>query len=427
MDSDARSITTGVDSALMVAGWSAHDIAAEVDTLAAPQLADLIPALARTISRFEAVRLAALRAANRARVGDLAGMSDTASWAAAVTGEKRGKTRSDCELADKLAAMGPIADAFAGGRVSKSQASALAGAHDASDAEQADLLAAATSLSVTELERRVEQFNLDRDRPSEPVAPSVVITPTKGGLKAEVTLDPLGGELFTTALDAAAGQLSFDKGTGRAERRAAGLVAICRYFLEHHTEVTHRLGRPHVVANLPLAVLVGEAGSAVLGSGTVIDAATARQLACDSSLSRLITGPASEPLDVGRATRSIPTAIARQLILEDQHCRHPGCEAPTWACEAHHVIWWEGPGKGETKLTNLVLLCWQHHHLIHKDPGWRLLLDPHTRRLDVSYRDRLIGSTNPPGRQRTEPDSAPASPSSSTIDEPLDLFAVAGV
>ena len=329
MRTDVRSITPGIDSALMAAARSAHDIAAEVDGLAA------------------------LRAADRARVGDLAGMPDTASWAAAMTGEKRGKARGDCELADRLADLGPIASAFADGRVSKSQASALAGAHAPSPDEQADLLDAAASLSLTELERRVERFNLDRDQPAQPVVPAVTITPTRGGVKLDATLDALGGEIVTTALDAAADKLSFDKGTGRAERRAAGLSAIARYFLEHHTEVTHRLGRPHVVANVPVAVLMGETGSAVLGSGAMIDAATARRLACDASMSRLITGPASEPLDAGRATRSIPTAIARQLIIDDQHCRHLGCTTPVWACEAHHVIFWEGPHNGETKLANL--------------------------------------------------------------------------
>jgi hypothetical protein len=364
--------------------------------------------MACTIAVFVALGMAGLRAADRARVGDLAGMGDTASWAAAVTGEKRGKTRGDCELAGKLADLGPVAEAFADGRVSKSQASALAGAHGASDAEQTGLLAAAAALSLNELERHVERFNLDRDRPSDPIVPTVVITPTKTGIKADVTLDALGGEMLTTALDAAAQQLSFDKGTGRAERRAAGLVAISRYFLEHHTNVTHRLGRPHVVANIPLAVLAGETGSAVLGSGAVIDAATARQLACDASISRLITGAASEPLDVGRATRSIPTAIARQLIIDDQHCRHPGCQAPTWACEAHHVIWWEGPGNGETKLTNLVLLCWQHHHLIHNDPAGASCSTPPPA---ASTSPTATATSAPPLRQDdNEPSRTPPRP-----------------
>ena len=71
-------------------------------------------------------------------------------------------------------------------------------------------------------------------------------------------------------------------------------------------------------------------------------------------------------------------------------------------------MWWDGPYRGETKLSNLVLACWHHHHLLHKDPGWRLVLDPASRRLDVYYRDRLVGSTVPPGRRRTGPVPAPA-------------------
>ena len=208
-----------------------------------------------------------------------------------------------------------------------------------------------TSLSLTELERRVERFNLDRDRPAAPVVPAVTITPTRGGVKIDGTLDALGGEIVTTALDAAADKLSFEKGTGRGRTARCGadgdrpLLLGAPHRRHPSARTTPRRGQ-----HPAWPCCSASPASAVLGSGAVIDAATARQLACDASVSRLITGPASEPLDVGRATRSIPTAIARQLIIEDQHCRHPGCSAPVWACEAHHVIFWEGPLKGETKL-----------------------------------------------------------------------------
>jgi len=426
-------ITPGIDSAFMATGYAVTDIAAEIDSLGAPQLELLVPELARTISRFEAVRLAALAAAERAQVALRSGMRSTADWAAAVSGEKRGTVRGDCELAARLAARPAFADALATGTVSKAQASVLAGAVEPNDTEQRDLLNDAVGLSVNELERHVARFNLDRDRPSEPVVPAVTITPTTGGVKADVTLDALGGELLTTAVDAAAQQLCFDAGTPLSRRRAAGLTAICRYFIEHHTAVTHRLGRPHVVVTIPLETVRDDSskGSAVMASGAVLDGATARQLACDASVSRLITGPASEPLDIGRASRSIPVPMARQLIVEDHHCRWPGCHSPAWSCEGHHVKWWRSPYCGETKLSNLVLLCWHHHHLLHKDCGWQLTLDPATRTLTVRYHDRLIGTTHPPGRQRQpEPDPAPARPSP---PEPLDgccpqpeMFSVAG-
>ena len=106
-------------------------------------------------------------------------MASTAAWAAAVTGERRGKARSDCELAGKLAAEPTFADALANGAVSKAQAAALADAEQPSEDEQRDLLDDAAGMSVNELERRVARFNLDRDHAPDPVVSSVTITTTK--------------------------------------------------------------------------------------------------------------------------------------------------------------------------------------------------------------------------------------------------------
>ncbi len=432
MGTNVLTVTPEVDAALGAAVAAAHVLAGEVDSLAAPQLAVLVPAVAKVIARFEAVRLAAVRAADRTHVAASSGMASTAEWIAAATGEKRGKASGDVMLADRLAGMAEVADALARGDVSKTQADAVADAFGATPAEQRELLADAREMSVNELVRRVERFNRERLQPPADVVPTVNLNPGRNGsVKAEVTLDALGSELFTTALDAAHAQQTFEKGTSLAERRAAGLVGICRFFLESHQTLHHRLGRPHVIVTIPIETLQDPSGSrtATLPSGAIIDGATARQLACDAAISRIITGPASEPLDVGRTTRSIPAAIARQLIVEDRHCRWPGCQSPAWSCEGHHVRFWEAPHYGDTKLTNLTLLCWFHHHLLHKDHRWRLLLDPDSRRLEVHYGDRLVGTTHPPGRRRTGPDPAPARSTPTDPDDDCSqpgLFTVAG-
>ena len=67
-------------------------------------------------------------------------------------------------------------------------------------------------------------------------------------------------------------------------------------------------------------------------------------------------------LDVGRKTRTIPTAIRRALSARDTRCQFPGCSAKR--CDAHHVDhWMDG---GPTTLENLVLLCRRHHRLVHE-------------------------------------------------------------
>ncbi|MBN2114806.1 MAG: HNH endonuclease, partial [Acidimicrobiia bacterium] len=60
-------------------------------------------------------------------------------------------------------------------------------------------------------------------------------------------------------------------------------------------------------------------------------------------------------------------ALRKALELRDQHCTHPGCQIPARWCDAHHVVHWADGGT--TDLSNLRLLCRQHHrHAHHHQP-----------------------------------------------------------
>ena len=148
------------------------------------------------------------------------------------------------------------------------------------------------------------------------------------------------------------------------------LVGLARHYLDRQTEVrSGRVGRPHGVVLVDLEVLEARAGgSAVLASGAVITGAQARRLAEDATITRVITKGRSEPLDVGRATRCVPPAMAKAVIARDRHCRFADCTAPSWSCEGHHRRPWARGGP--TALSNLGLLCWFHHGLVHQvGPG----------------------------------------------------------
>jgi len=93
-----------------------------------------------------------------------------------------------------------------------------------------------------------------------------------------------------------------------------------------------------------------------------VSAETARRLACDASLVVIRQGSDGAILDVGRRTRTVPTAIRRALTTRDARCRFPGCMARR--CDAHHITHW-GDG-GSTSLDNLMLLCRRHHTLVHE-------------------------------------------------------------
>ena len=124
--------------------------------------------------------------------------------------------------------------------------------------------------------------------------------------------------------------------------------------------------RPHVVVTVDLESLEGKPGQrSELEDTGPITPETARRLACDAGVSRVIMRGASEPLDVGRKTPVVPSGMRRALVVRDRGCRFPGCGRPHAWCDAHHVEHWADGG--ETSLENLVLLCRPHHRAVHED------------------------------------------------------------
>ncbi|MFI5692036.1 DUF222 domain-containing protein [Kribbella sp. NPDC051586] len=108
-------------------------------------------------------------------------------------------------------------------------------------------------------------------------------------------------------------------------------------------------------------------GQTVYNSG--LSAAAIRRLACDAKVIPVVLGSTSEPLDVGRAERLVTKGIRRALNTRDRGC--VVCGAPPVMCDAHHLISWiDG---GETKVSNLVLLCRRHHTDLHAG-HWRITI-----------------------------------------------------
>ena len=115
--------------------------------------------------------------------------------------------------------------------------------------------------------------------------------------------------------------------------------------------------------DVPAGTPAGSAGTgAWIGDSHIrVSAETARRIACDAG-KVVMREHSGEVLSVGRKTRTIPPPIRRALEFRDQGCRFPGCTSRH--CDAHHIEHWADGG--ETKLSNLVLLCRRHHRLLHE-------------------------------------------------------------
>ncbi|MET9270607.1 DUF222 domain-containing protein [Kribbella sp. NPDC003557] len=110
-----------------------------------------------------------------------------------------------------------------------------------------------------------------------------------------------------------------------------------------------------------------------------LSAATIRRLACDANIIPLVLGSNSEPLDVGRRERLVTKAMRRALDARDRGC--VVCGAPPIMCDAHHLISWiDG---GDTKISNLALLCRRHH------------TDVHAGHWHITIRDGVVHVTRP--------------------------------
>jgi hypothetical protein len=110
--------------------------------------------------------------------------------------------------------------------------------------------------------------------------------------------------------------------------------------------------------------------------GTGEGGLAARLQAARRLLPPALGGPPTQPLEVGRATRTVARAQRTALVVRDGGCGFPGCDRPQSWCEAHHLRHWLHGGP--TDLANLVLLCRAHHRAVHEG-GWQLGRDPDGR------------------------------------------------
>jgi Domain of unknown function (DUF222)/HNH endonuclease len=183
--------------------------------------------------------------------------------------------------------------------------------------------------------------------------------------------DPVAGATLTTAI------LPFAKPHGardtrtRERRLADALVELASHALDVGAVPGSGGTRTHLQLTASLETLQGLAGSpgGVLEHAGAVPAATVQRLACDARIRRIVLGPTSAVIEVGRALRLPSVAARAALRVRSTGCEWPRCDRTVAYTNAHHLVHWAKGGS--TDLDNLVLLCYRHHWLIHEG-GWHL-------------------------------------------------------
>jgi hypothetical protein len=172
--------------------------------------------------------------------------------------------------------------------------------------------------------------------------------PETGMTRFSGQLDDEGVELLNQAIDADSKPRPSDGGEpdrrSPANRRGLALKEALRRSLDLGTGPTQGGERPHITLTMDFEDLKNQVGSATLAHGGPVSAAEARRLACDANIIPVVMGSASQVLDVGRASRTFPTAIRRAITVRDKGCAFPGCDRPPGWTDGHHVKFWTDDG-----------------------------------------------------------------------------------
>jgi len=180
--------------------------------------------------------------------------------------------------------------------------------------------------------------------------------------------DTEGWEIVRTALDPLAaprpaGPDGVPDLRGYAQRQADALIELAERSLRTGELPVQGGERPTLVLTMPYAKLAELVGTGVLDTGEHLPASTARRMACDAKIIPAVLGTESQPLDIGRANRTVSGPLRRAVALRDGGCTFPTCDIPPQWCVVHHVVFWADGGP--TTLSNSALVCNAHHNTAH--------------------------------------------------------------
>ncbi|MBM2615458.1 DUF222 domain-containing protein [Actinoplanes sp. LDG1-06] len=379
--------------------------AAPLWPLADDEITACLGAAHRLEQTAAALQMRLVRHAELRGVPAAEGHRDTISWLRARLLSDRGPARELADRATALARRPDVEQALIEGRADARQAIAITDALDnvaeglaeldqTTTAEAAEITEQATA-TLIEMAGRLPAVQLRRvgERILDHVAPHLaeraeeialaqqearahrvrgftLSAPAAGIVRLSGSLGLEDAATVQAALHALCSPIPGDE-QRPAQRRADALVEVCRLALRTG-ELPESAGEPAQVAvTVGFDPLTQALGAATTETGARLSAETARRLACDARILPAVLGGAGQVLDLGRSQRLATTSLRQALTLRDRGCAFPDCDRPPRWTDAHHVVSWTAGGP--TSLDNLVLLCRQHHRLMHHPTsGWQI-------------------------------------------------------
>jgi len=340
--------------------------------------------LTRVVAQVTSLELKVAAHADRNDIGAASGATSTGVWWANASRMTQREAAQKMKLARTLEVHDPVREALAAGDVLVDQAHAVTDAVDRlPDTVESEVLTQARDYLLAAAEHYdPKALRIQGRRILDVVAPEVGEAEEAKQLAAEERKADLSARL--TMHDDGHGQTHgrFTIGTADADALRKALHAIAKSSC--HGLDPHGMGRAlaeyvrrypvdrlpsaggvsaTVVVTMTLETLMGGVKAAQLDTGTMVSPGLARKLACEAGVIPVVLGGKSEVLDVGRKRRFHTKGQRIAMAVRDKGCVAMGCERPSSACHAHHLVPWSKGGG--TSVAAGVLLCPRHHTLAH--------------------------------------------------------------
>jgi hypothetical protein len=338
----------------------------------------------RAISKHRSVQIAALKLIDRAQVATADGARNLSEWVAGRVDLGLDTSRDLVRTMRRIEHRHELRSALADGSASFDRIEAVSRVTEPAedslflhlDVNGVRREAAKRAAISREEERRTF---LDR---------YLVIQPTldQSWWRLWGGLDGVTGAIVDTALSEAADQLPVDLDTPQAHdtawRKATALVQLCVSESPPPAQVS-----VFIEADLA-APTEGEAG-VYLEAGPGIGKQALEAILCESFTEVTLNPDGGEPMRYGRSSRAVPPALRRAILHRDgNRCVIDGCGSRN-RLQVHHVVPWSRGGP--TDPSNLIALCWYHHHIAIHQHGLELYRHPAHGR----YRLRRPGRAPP--------------------------------
>jgi len=294
------------------------------------------------------------------------GLGNCAEWLHYRCDFSMNAAREKVRVAHSLKTLPEVAAAFAKGELSYSKVRAMT--RVASTRNEEDLLSFAVKTTTARVEERCRELKcgtVDSLGGAQRAFANRSLRVSRNAEREMMTISielPMEtGELVEKALDKARddsmSKVEFVDESWSA-RQADAMVAMASSYLSGSAEKTRNTSDDYLVT-----IHVDQSALANGNGRSSLPIESVKRLCCDGHSVILGEDENGEPLNIGRKTRTVPTAIKRALVARDKSCAFPGCHHKRFV-DAHHIQHWSAGG--ETSLDNLMLLCSQHHKLVHE-------------------------------------------------------------